>query len=97
MKDALHHLKHEKFNLTYSEWQKVKITGSTSIISKKIPLIVSTEDFIEQHLEPAHQQFKAAKNAKADARASNDTATLQIDWAENYNIRKAQEEKGNSE
>jgi hypothetical protein len=45
-------------------------------------------------LERVHQQFKAAKQAKTDAQQSDDTVTFQIDWAENYNVRQAQEEKG---
>ncbi|CAF2777232.1 unnamed protein product [Rotaria sp. Silwood2] len=104
LKDALHELKREKFSLTYNEWQKVKISGSSSTVSKKVPLVASIEDFIErflleienlkQHLQRVHQQFKAAKEAKVDAQQSLDTVTIQIDWAENYNIRQAQEEKG---
>ena len=48
LKDALHQLKHENFSLTYNEWQKVKVSGSTSTISKKVPLVASIEDFIKQ-------------------------------------------------
>ncbi|CAF5010042.1 unnamed protein product, partial [Rotaria sp. Silwood1] len=91
----LNELKGENFSVTYNEWQKIKTPGSSSTVSKKVPLVVTIEDFnLEQHLERIHQQFKAAKQAKIDAQQSDDTATMQIDWAENYCIRQAQEEKG---
>lgn len=48
LKDALHQLELEQFILTYTEWQKVKITGSSSTVSKKIPLVVTVQEFIKQ-------------------------------------------------
>ncbi len=48
LKDALHQLKHEKFSLTYNEWQKLKMLGSASAMSKKVPLVASIEDFVKQ-------------------------------------------------
>ncbi|CAF1441672.1 unnamed protein product [Adineta steineri] len=104
LKDALDQLKHEKFTLTYTEWKKVKTPESASTISKKVTSVATMEDFtkqflkeiedLEQHLERVHQQFKAAKQAKRDAEHSSDVATIQIDCAENYDIRQAQEEQG---
>ncbi|CAF3018755.1 unnamed protein product [Rotaria sp. Silwood2] len=89
LKDALHQLKHEKFTLTYAEWKKVKLSTSSSAVSKKVSSVASMEDFIKQfsvevdnlehHLHRIHQQFKAAKQAKLDAQQSDDIATMQVD------------------
>ena len=48
LKDASHQLKLEKFSFTYNEWQRVKIHGSSSMVSKKVSLVASIEHFIAQ-------------------------------------------------
>ncbi|CAF1174485.1 unnamed protein product, partial [Didymodactylos carnosus] len=46
---------------------------------------------LKAHLTRCHEQFKAAKTA---AKETDDTATIQLDWSENYTVKQSREEKG---
>ncbi|CAF1400062.1 unnamed protein product [Didymodactylos carnosus] len=49
---------------------------------------------LKDHLSRCHEQFKAAKAAKSAAKEDDGTATIQLDWSENYTLKQARDEKG---
>ncbi|CAF1283943.1 unnamed protein product [Adineta steineri] len=96
-------LKHEQFNITYSEWVKKKNEQSNVPISTKTTITSSMADFVNKfvneienlthHIDRVRQQFRAAKQAKQMAIEQDDTVTIHLDWSENFNLKQARQEK----
>ncbi|CAF4500173.1 unnamed protein product, partial [Didymodactylos carnosus] len=103
--NELNNLKGEKFNITYTEWQRKKSENSSGPISTKTVLIDTMETFIPKfideinnladHIDRVRSQFRAAKQARNDAVTSDDIITLQLDWSEHYSLRQSREERSN--
>ncbi|CAF3119734.1 unnamed protein product [Rotaria sp. Silwood2] len=87
-------LKHEQFNITYSEWIKKKNEQSNVPISTKTIITSSISDFDStHHIDRVCQQFRAAKQARQMAIEEDNTVTIHLDWSENFNLKHARQEK----
>ncbi|CAF1280652.1 unnamed protein product, partial [Didymodactylos carnosus] len=82
-------LKHESFNITYPEWQKIKSDQAkapistkvmeTSIIERFVTKLSSELDLLASHLIRVRAQFHAAKLAKSQAlRAYYNTKNISL-------------------
>ncbi|CAF1605264.1 unnamed protein product [Didymodactylos carnosus] len=103
-KENLMKLDKENFNVIYCEWQKKKLPNCVALVSTKVTETQTIHNFLKKfiaeigilanHVHKIREQYRAAKQAKEEAKGNDSVATIQLDWSENYHLQQTREEKG---